>query len=157
MDTAWLAWLRMTSALANRRLVVSPPPSAYDTCRKIFKNKKTRLALVVCMTIPIRQLIPPGLAYQRCFVFCIHVAPFSRATNGASARQQPSQAGARLPPASGTTAPPAAQQRGASSTSPSPHVAQAAGQAAQQNQRKVPAPQRPPVRSQQHQHPSQVC
>ena len=91
------------------------------------------------------------------FVFCMHGARFARAANGPSTRQQPAQAGARSTPAS---APPAGgQQRGASSaasSSSSPHVGQAAGQAAQQNQRKAPAPQRQAPRSQQHQHPSQV-
>lgn len=101
------------------------------------------------------QLVPAAHASSWCFVFGMHCAPFHRATNGPSTRQQPAQAGERSTPTSGTSAPPAgAQQRGVSS---SPHVAQAAGQAAQQNQRKAPAPQRQPPRSQQHQHPSQVC
>ncbi|CBN73862.1 Novel Sm-like protein with long N-and C-terminal domains [Ectocarpus siliculosus] len=77
--------------------------------------------------------------------------------NGPPARQQATQAGQRQPAPSARPVPVArgAQQRRAAPASSSPRVAQAAGQAAQQNQRRAPTGQRPPPRSQQHQHPSQ--
>ncbi|CAM9150066.1 unnamed protein product, partial [Ectocarpus sp. 4 AP-2014] len=77
--------------------------------------------------------------------------------NGPPARQQATQAGQRQPAPSARPAPVArgAQQRRAAPASSSPRVAQAAGQAAQQNQRRAPTGQRQPPRSQQHQHPSQ--
>ncbi|CAN0393796.1 unnamed protein product [Ectocarpus sp. 12 AP-2014] len=77
--------------------------------------------------------------------------------NGPHARQQATQAGQRQSAPSARPAPVArgAQQRRAAPASSSPRVAQAAGQAAQQNQRRAPTGQRQPPRSQQHQHPSQ--
>lgn len=157
MDTAGFAWLGLgTTAVAESASRLLLHISSTRVCAEVSQNAGTFRVDFDCTTFP---HLPAGPCRQRLctvFAFYMHDVPFARTANGPSTRQQPAQAGARSTP---TTVPPAgAQQRGASSasSSSSPHVAQAAGQAAQQNQRKAPAPQRQAPRSQQHQHPSQV-